>query len=58
MARNSEFDPKIRSARVAVHFGSPLKRLEPTNISAASVVGFQVVPKSQRNHYSMTPDCL
>jgi hypothetical protein len=47
-ARSSEFDPKTRSTRLAVHRTSPFVRQHPSNESAASNVGFHCVPMSRR----------
>ncbi len=50
MALNSEFEPKIKSALVPVHFNSPVFLLLPSNTLSSSEVAPQVVPISNQFH--------
>ena len=43
MARNSVFEPKIKSTRVPIHLISPVFLSLPINVSLDSVTAFQVV---------------
>ena len=45
IARNSELEPKIKSALVAVHFTAPVLRSCPSKTPFASDAAFQVVSK-------------
>ena len=49
-ARSLEFDPKIRSTLVAVHFTSPVARSRPSNKSHSSDVGTPLCTHIEQVH--------